>query len=328
MSALAKEGLDYFPFDVDLLADRKLRRVKMSYGYLAPMIYIALLSILYKDKGYYIDYSADKKDDVIWDILNFLQGKHQPSAETVEGIIEDLVACELFSGDQFKSKTITSIRAQRTYYRSTVDRKTVNIDFDKWLLSESEMRAISEKSIILSNFIERPINEVNRANNEIKRPINPQSKVKESKVNKSKEERVKTAALQRQTPNFDENSFEFKASEYLRDDILARIPHANIPKTDKELQKWAVHIDRMKRIDGLTETDIRKLIKFAIEDSFWQTNILSTSKLRQKKDTLFAQMTQKERGVFQNGNNHKGNNVYAGKTGDRHDTEPVYGDVY
>ena len=43
------------------------------------MVYIALLSILYKDKGYYIDYGNDKKDDVIWDILNFLQGKYQPT---------------------------------------------------------------------------------------------------------------------------------------------------------------------------------------------------------------------------------------------------------
>lgn len=190
MAAPSKEGLDYFPFDVDLLTDRKLRRVKLKYGYLAPIVYIALLSILYKDKGYYIDYSDNKKDDVIWDILNLLQGKYQPMAEAVAEIIEELVACELFSGDQFNSKIITSIRAQRTYYRSTVDRKAVDIDFDKWLLSESEMKALSEKSVILHNFINRPINRVNRPINGVNYPINPQSKVKESKVNKSKEKKI------------------------------------------------------------------------------------------------------------------------------------------
>ena len=94
----------------------------------------------------------------------------------------------------------------------------------------------------------------------------------------------------RSRPIFDIDSFEIKASEYLRENILSRIPHAKVPKDDKELQKWAVHIDRMKRLDGLAENEIRELIKFATTDTFWQSNILSTSKLREKKDTLYAQM--------------------------------------
>lgn len=94
----------------------------------------------------------------------------------------------------------------------------------------------------------------------------------------------------RNRPIFDIDSFEIKASEYLRENILSRIPHAKVPKDDKELQKWAVHIDRMKRLDGMTEEEIRELIKFATTDTFWQSNILSTSKLREKKDTLYAQM--------------------------------------
>jgi len=184
----SKEGLDYFPFDVDLLSDRKLRRLKLKYGYLSVMVYISILSILYKDKGYYIDYSDEKREDVLWEIMNLLQGKYQPAAETVAEIIEELVACELFSGDQFNSKIITSNRAQRTYYRSTIDRKTVNIDFDKWLLSEEEMKSLSNRSIILSNYQNRPNNEDNRPNNEDNRPNNRDNRPnkKESKVKKSK----------------------------------------------------------------------------------------------------------------------------------------------
>ncbi|HCT63886.1 MAG TPA: hypothetical protein DIC60_01175 [Lachnospiraceae bacterium] len=200
MAAPTKVGLDYFPFDVDLLSDRKLRRCKLKYGYMATMIYIALLSILYEDKGYYIDYSDKYKDDVVWEVLECMQGKYQPTAEIVMEIIEDLVACELFSGDQFKSKTITSVRAQKTYYRSTVDRKTVSIDFSKWLLTEDEMRAISEKSIVLHNFINRANDGVNRANNGVNQINNPQSKVKESKVNKSKEIGAETSKSKKFKP--------------------------------------------------------------------------------------------------------------------------------
>lgn len=185
-----KEGLEYFSFHVGLLEDRKFRRAKLKYGYLAPIVYVTLLCILYKDKGYYIDYSDDKRDDVLWDILNTLQGKYQPSAETVAEIIEELVACGLFSGDQFNSKIITSTRAQKVFYHATVDRKAVKVDFDKWLLTEEEMRAISEKSLILHNYINRPINEINRPNEPVNRPNDTQRIEKNRIEKKSKEESI------------------------------------------------------------------------------------------------------------------------------------------
>lgn len=39
MGRQPKQGLDYFPFDVGLLSDPKLRRPRQKYGYLAQMIY-------------------------------------------------------------------------------------------------------------------------------------------------------------------------------------------------------------------------------------------------------------------------------------------------
>ncbi len=61
-----KQGIDYFPFDVELLSDRKLRRPKNKYGYLASVIYLALLCLIYKDKGYYLDYSEDVERTFNW----------------------------------------------------------------------------------------------------------------------------------------------------------------------------------------------------------------------------------------------------------------------
>ena len=184
MGAPIKKGLDYFPFSVDLLNDIKLRKPKMKYGYLATMIYISLLSILYKDKGYYIDYR--NKDDIIWQVLNDLQGKYQPTQETVADVIDDLVACELFSGDLYQSRIITSLRSQITYYKVTVDRKTVDINDDYWLLDLETMKSLSAKHCYYLKIVNRENNEVNRSINSENRPINPESKVKESKVKESK----------------------------------------------------------------------------------------------------------------------------------------------
>lgn len=172
MAAPIKQGLDYFPHEIGLMQDRKLRKVKMKYGCIATSVYIALLEMIYGDKGYYITY-AENKDDVIWQILEFLQGKFQPSAETVSDVIDGLADAQLFSTDCYP-KIITSKRIQQTYYSATVDRKAVNIDFEIWLLSIEEMKALSSKSFILQEFINRANNGVNRANNS-------QSKVKESK---------------------------------------------------------------------------------------------------------------------------------------------------
>lgn len=176
MAAPKKQGLDYFPFEIGLLQDRKLRKLKMQYGTVATTTYLALLELIYGDKGYYLEY-AENKDDVIWQVLGIMQGRFQPTAETVSDVIDGLVDVQLFSADRYP-KIITSKRVQQTYYSATVDRKAVDIDFEIWMLSEEEMRALSSKSFILQQFINRPNNGVNRPINGVNRPNYSQSKVK------------------------------------------------------------------------------------------------------------------------------------------------------
>lgn len=178
-----KQGLDYFSFSVDLLNDPKLRRPKMQYGYLAVMVYISLLSLLYRDKGYYIDYSD--KDAVIWCVLGDLQGKYCPSPETVAEVIAALVACGLFSDDLFQREIISSKRAQRTFYSATATRKTVDIDGGIWLLTDTDMAELSVKHCYYLKTHNQSINPANQSIIEANQSINKQSKVKKSRVKES-----------------------------------------------------------------------------------------------------------------------------------------------
>lgn len=187
MGRQPKQGLDYFPFDVGLLSDPKLRRPRQKYGYLAQMIYIALLCILYRDKGYYIPYGGEKRDDVIWQINDMLNGRYAVTMETISMVIDELAACELFSGDLYSRDIITSKRSQKAYYTATVDRKYVDINFDIWLLSESDMKKLSSKSVILGSFISRPINEENRTENVENQPSGAQSREQKSREKQSTE---------------------------------------------------------------------------------------------------------------------------------------------
>lgn len=186
MSAPTKTGLDYYPRDVTVSKDRKFVKAKIKYGYLALVVYDALLEIIYSDKGYYAEYSDNTKEEIVWNILDSLRGKYLVEADTVYDVIEMLVECRLFSRDHFKQGIITSKRIQETYYKATVERTNVEVDKNIWMLSVEEMKSLSVRSHILPFFDSQPNNEENQPNNEENRPNNSQSKGKESKGNKSK----------------------------------------------------------------------------------------------------------------------------------------------
>ncbi len=246
MAAPGKKGLDYFSFSVDLLNDPKLRRPKMQYGYLAPMVYISLLSLLYRDKGYYIDYSD--KDAIIWYVLGDLQGKYCPNPETVAEVITALVACGLFSDDLFQREIISSKRAQRTFYSATVTRKTVDIDGSIWLLTDADMAELSVKHCYYLKTHNQPINPVNQPINEVNQSINSQRKVKKSKEKYSKKESVPglpPAALTKEKP------IKHKHGEYgwvlLTDEQYARLL---ADFGEEEVQRCITYIDESAQSNG------------------------------------------------------------------------------
>ena len=84
---------------------------------------------------------------------------------------------------------------------------------------------------------------------------------------------------------FIENSSEFQLSLLLQSLILKNNPNAR----KQNIQTWAGHIDKMIRLDKRTHEQIEQIIKFSQTDPFWQSNILSTKKLREKFDTLWLQ---------------------------------------
>lgn len=143
-----KQGLDYFKYYPGLLRDRKLRAARMKHGAMGMLCYLVLLELIYTDKGYYIRYD----DDLVWDIIEVLQGAYCPKEGTVRDVVAMLVASGLFDAAHFEHQILTSRRIQREYYTATVLRKAVEIDFSIWLLSEDEMSAISERSSILHQF--------------------------------------------------------------------------------------------------------------------------------------------------------------------------------
>lgn len=237
MARPIKSGLDYFPHDVGLFSDRKFRPLRKRYGYLAPMVYVVLLELIYGDKGYYLDYSDS--ESVLLDIEERLSGKYQPEAETLETLICDLVAQGLLSHDHFERQILTSKRIQVSYYKATVDRKEVFVDPDIWILDAEEMLKHSKRHPLLNSMGISVPDGVNRSNNSVNRSNNPQSKVEESKVKQSKAEESKVPGDAGLCPSTSSNVDEFEI-------LLAMVRDNICPVTSQirqDILDWLRHME-------------------------------------------------------------------------------------
>ena len=88
--------------------------------------------------------------------------------------------------------------------------------------------------------------------------------------------------------------FEYQCVDILVRSCVAVFPNSKVPKTEDEKKKWAVEIERMKRLDGRGEADIVEALAFATTDGFWKSNIRSTKKFREKFETLIIQSRKRQ----------------------------------
>lgn len=105
---------------------------------------------------------------------------------------------------------------------------------------------------------------------------------------------VDTANALPTTPKFSDESFEMLCVNTIIQSCLDMYPNSKVPSIYKEKEKWSNEIEKMKRLDGRTEEEIRQALYFAINDSFWKQNIRSAKKLREKFETLIIQSKQKK----------------------------------
>lgn len=82
-----------------------------------------------------------------------------------------------------------------------------------------------------------------------------------------------------------DDSPELIEATYLWEKIKSNNPEHRKPN----LQAWANDIRKMHEIDKRPFDKIHRMIDWCQSDTFWQTNILSVAKLREKYDTMKAQ---------------------------------------
>lgn len=164
-----KQGLDYFPLDVNLLTNLKVRRLISAQGINSIAVIIELLCRIYQGKGYYIE----RSNDLAFLISDALRSGISEGA--VEEIIKKAIELGFFDANMLDDFGIlTSESIQKTFFEATKKRKGVQYDGRFLLISINGY----------NNLVNVDINSINVSHNE-------QSKEKKSKENKIKENKTK-----------------------------------------------------------------------------------------------------------------------------------------
>ena len=229
MARPQKTGLEYFPLDVDIDQDDKIQLIEARFGITGFAIIIKLFMKIYKE-GYYYEWT--EKEQLLF------SKRVNVDINLVNDVINDCIKWGLFDSMLYeKYKILTSKGIQRRYLEATGRRRQVELIKEYCLIDPSKY----------SNVVFVSINSVNVNNNpqsdKVNVDINPQSKVKESKVKKSKEEEDISLQIENLRSRYSEEQLEI-IDEYF--DILrwtrknGRIADSVILKIYQEWEKYPI----------------------------------------------------------------------------------------
>ena len=152
-----KEGLDYFPFDVDFFSDEKIGSISGEFGIKGEITAIKLLCAIYRN-GYFILWNDALK-------MSLLRGLPGISLELLEQIVTRLVRWGFFEQTLFSTVSVLTSKGIQERYFKAIKRRKDSSNYPYLLVNVDN-------------------NKVNVRNNDINVNTNP---IKERKGNKNRE---------------------------------------------------------------------------------------------------------------------------------------------
>ncbi|WP_319505229.1 DUF4373 domain-containing protein [Bacteroides graminisolvens] len=141
MARPQKDGLDYFPFDVDFMKDTKVRRIARTFGCTGTMAIVVLFTDIYRTRGYYMNWD----EDTCFDLSENLQCDPELAAK----IVDACVLAKIFNVDLFQDKAVlTSAAIQLRYLKINQDckrQRTINPEFSLIELPQEVPQLPAEK---------------------------------------------------------------------------------------------------------------------------------------------------------------------------------------
>jgi len=279
----------YFSHDSNARNDEKILMFRAEHGWEGYGLYWALVEMMFESNETCLYHSKIKG----------IAAGYNIDITLLQNVINTCITEQLFvsDGEKFWSE---SLRRRKAAFHASREKKSKAGKKGMALRWGKSEKSASDNTVITEN------NKVITENN----------KVKESKVNKRKEkEKKSTKDLLSELPGsdgektpeepvFKKESAAYRGANYLRGMIMGNNPRAKVPddkEDDSLMQKWALEMDRLHRLGppggtkGYTWNEIKAIIDFCMDDSFWRANILSPSKLRKQVVILENKMKERDK---------------------------------
>lgn len=267
MARPLKKGLDYFPLDVDLIHNIKIRKIMRACGAQSIAVLVDLLGSIYGDEGYYMQWDDDSCFLVADDVGT--------SEAAVQEIVAKAVQVGFFDSGMYDGQSILTSKGIQERYRMAAKKKkdsSINPKFQ------------------LPKIVSSADNLVSDGDNPVSGSDNPQSKVKESKVNKSKK-RPRSGK-----PKYGPDDQPYQIAQHLLKAIRDNDPDFSPKGDERKLQTWANDIRLAHTQDGHAYDKLDGMVDWCQHDDFWKSNILSGAKLRKQFDQMKMQAASRGRG--------------------------------
>ncbi|MCC8147314.1 MAG: DUF4373 domain-containing protein [Bacteroidales bacterium] len=171
-----KQGIDYFPIDTDFFTNRKVRRIIKQCGAESIAVLMALMCIIYKEKGYYT--LAD--EDLVFD-LSDSTGVEEGQ---VRAVIEKAVETGFFDKGLYQAKSVlSSVDIQKQYLLIVQKRKSPEL-ISEYSLLEEKNKEEDKTAFEGRNVSDDVVNDVNNPVNVVDNPQIEIEKEKERKIEK------------------------------------------------------------------------------------------------------------------------------------------------
>ncbi len=184
MARPLKDGVDYWPFDVSLFQDKKIRLIRSEFGCKGAYIALGLINSAYETNGYFKKWD----DDDCFLMSDGVGGDCSP--QLISEVVQGCVRRSLFDKRVFDAfGVLTSAGIQRRYIRIVGNsRDEIEIVREYWLLNGNNKKDVPASILNKLTFISvsNAENPDKITDNVDETTDNPQSKEKKSKVNKNK----------------------------------------------------------------------------------------------------------------------------------------------
>lgn len=226
MARPKRDGLLYFSLDTDFFyADRRIRALKSRFGSDGIVLYIYLLTEIYRE-GYYTRWNTDSIESAM-DELGFTEG-------LIEQIMTFLVSRSLLMKVSIlagSDAVITSPGIQKRYQEAAKSlRRDVIVNREIWLLNEDET----------ASFIKFDNNPDKSSKNESNYSENP---LKENKINKSKDKNKEKKTTEKPPPP--------TASQMISERSFS-------PEVDASVREWVKY--KIEKRQGYKPTGLRNFL--------------------------------------------------------------------